>query len=79
MARETAMAALDAPPTPPPFAWHDHDALSGLMTPHRFSVDVDPHSHVFRAASIDDFLRAELIDHPLCAGSRIMLEGPRKN
>ena len=78
MARETAMAALDAPPMPPPFAWHDHDALSGLMAPHGFSVDIERHPHVFTAASIDDFLLAELIDHPLSAASRAMLEARGK-
>jgi hypothetical protein len=30
MSRQTAMAALGAPPGPPPFAWHDHETLSGL-------------------------------------------------
>jgi len=74
MARETTMAALDAPPMRPPFAWHDRDALSDLMAPHGFSVDTEPHSHVFTAASIDDYLRAELIDHPLGTASRAMLE-----
>jgi SAM-dependent methyltransferase len=78
MARETAMAALDAPPMPAPFAWHDHDALSGLMAPHGFSVDIEPHSHVFTAASIDDYLGAELIDpaqYRLASHAR----GPREN
>ena len=37
-----------------------------------------PHSHVFTAASIDDFLRAEFIDHPLGVGSRAMLEAAGK-
>ena len=78
MARETAMAALDAPPAPPPFAWHDHDALSGLMAPHGFSVELEPHAHTFTAASIDDFLRAEFIDHPLGVASQAMLEARGK-
>ena len=74
MARETAMAALEAPPAPPPFAWHDHDAVSGLLAPHGFSVDVEPHAIVFSAASIDDYLDTEFIDHPLSVASRAMLE-----
>jgi SAM-dependent methyltransferase len=78
MARETAMAALDAPRMPAPFAWHDHDALSGLMAPHGFGVDIEPHSHVFTAASIDDYLQAELIDHPRSTASRAMLEARGK-
>jgi SAM-dependent methyltransferase len=78
MARETAMAALDAPPMPAPFAWHDHDALSALLAPYGFSVDVERHSHVFTAASIDDYVRAELIDHPRSTASRAMLEARGK-
>ena len=73
MARETAMAALDAPPMPAPFAWHDRDALSGLMAPHGFSVDIEQHTHVFTAASIDDYIQGELIDHPRSTAARAML------
>ena len=73
MMRETAMAALDAPP-PPPFAWHDHDALADLLGAYGFSVDIRSHAHVFTAASIDDYLQAEVIDHPLTTASRAMLE-----
>ncbi len=74
MARETEMAALDAAPVASPFAWHDAGALSELLAPHGFSVDIEPQSHVFTAASIDDYLQAELVDHPLWVASRAMLE-----
>ena len=74
MARETAMAALDAPPAPAPFAWHDQDTLSGLLAPYGFSVGLERLRHVFTAASIEDFLQAELVDHPLSSASRAMLE-----
>ena len=79
MARETEMAALDAPPMPTPFAWHDRDALSALWAPHGFRVDIHPHSHVFTAASIDDYLQDHLIDHPLWVASRAMLEARGKH
>ena len=78
MARETAMAALDAPPSPPPFAWHEQDTLSGLLAPHAFSVGIERHAHVFTAASIEDFLQAELVEHPLSRASRAMLEARGK-
>lgn len=78
MARETESAALNVPSMPPPFAWHDRDALSGLFAPHGFSVDIDPHSHLFTAASIDDYLQRELIDHPLWVASRAMLAAQGK-
>ncbi len=79
MARDTAMAALDAPATRPPFAWHDHDALSALLAPHGFNVDIELHSHVFTAVSVDDYLRGEFIDHPISAALRAMLEAQGKN
>lgn len=74
MMRETVTAALDAPPTPPPFAWHDYGTLSGLLAAHGFRVDIESHAHVFTAASIDEYLQGELIDHPLWVASRAMLE-----
>lgn len=79
MARETQMAALDAPPMPSPFAWHDRAALSGLLEPHGFTVEVDRHRHVFTAASIDDYLRDELVDHPLFVASQGMLAARGKS
>jgi SAM-dependent methyltransferase len=78
MSRGTAMAALDAPPAPAPFAWHDQDALSGLLAPHGFSVDIERHDHVFTSPSIEDFLQAELVDHPLSRAARAMLEARGK-
>ena len=78
MARETEMAALDTPSMPSAFAWHDGGALSGLLSPHGFSVDIEPHPHVFTAASIDDYLQDELVDHPLWVASRAMLGARRK-
>jgi SAM-dependent methyltransferase len=79
MARERAMAALDAPPAPAPFAWHDHHTLSTLLSPHGYNVSIERHAHVFTAASIEDFLQAELIDHPLSSASRAMLEARGKS
>jgi len=78
MARETAMAALDAPPASRPFAWHDQDTLADLLASHGFRVGIERHAHVFTGASIDDFLQAELMDHPLSSASRAMLEARGK-
>jgi hypothetical protein len=41
-------------------------------------VGVERHAHVFTATSIEDFLQAELIDHPLSSASRAMLEARAK-
>jgi SAM-dependent methyltransferase len=77
MARGTAMAALGAPPAPPPFAWHEQEALAGLLS--GFDVGVERHDHVFRAPSIDAFIQRELVDHPMSAASRAMLEARGKS
>jgi SAM-dependent methyltransferase len=76
MARGTAMAALGAPPSPPPFAWHDQEALSGLLD--GFDVTVERHAHTFTAPSIEAFIQRELVDHPVSTASRAMLEARGK-
>jgi SAM-dependent methyltransferase len=78
MARQTAMAALDAPPGPPPFAWHDQEALTGLLAPHGFEVSLERHDHTFTASSLDAYLEVQMIDHPLSSASRAMLEAQGK-
>jgi SAM-dependent methyltransferase len=78
MARKTAMAALGAPPAPAGFDWHDQDALSGLLAPHGFGVELERHDHTFTAPSIEQYLQAELVDHPISSASRAMLEAQGK-
>jgi SAM-dependent methyltransferase len=65
MARGTTMQALGAPPAPPPFAWHEQEALAGLLG--GFDVSLQRHDHVFTAPSIDAFIQRELVDHPMAA------------
>ena len=74
LARETVMRALGAPAAPPPFPWHDHDALADLFAPHGFSVSVDEHSLSFTAASASDYLDTEYESHPLAVAGRAVLE-----
>jgi SAM-dependent methyltransferase len=76
MARTTAMTALGAPPAPPPFAWHEQEALSGLLD--GFDVTVERHAHTFTAPSIEAFVQRELVDHPLGSASRAMLQARGK-
>jgi SAM-dependent methyltransferase len=78
MSRQTAMAALGAPPGPPPFAWHDREKLSGLLGPHGFEVSIERHDHTFTASSIDAYLEVQMVDHPLSSASRAMLEAQGK-
>ena len=41
VAQEAVRRAIGAPAGTPPFAWHDRDALAGLLTPHGFEVAVE--------------------------------------
>ena len=62
-------------PAPEPFAWHDRNALSSLLEPYGFGVDVDvdQHSLAFCASSAQQFLDQETQNHPLAvAGLRIL-------
>lgn len=52
-------------PAPEPFAWHDRDALSGLLTPYGFVIDVQHHRLGFTAPSARQFLEQETRNHPL--------------
>jgi SAM-dependent methyltransferase len=51
-------------PEPPPFPWHDRDALVGLFGPLGFAVSLQQQSLAFTAASPREFAERELRDHP---------------
>jgi SAM-dependent methyltransferase len=73
--RETVAEIRGEPPAPPPFAWHELEALSGLFEPHGFSVSLTEHKLPFSAPSIDEFMRIEGENHPLAVAARPVLEG----
>lgn len=58
------------PSGPPPFAWHDRDALDELFGPHTLSAQVDEHALAFTAASPDAYLDGEMSTHPLWVAAR---------
>jgi hypothetical protein len=58
----------------PPFAWHDRDALAGLLAVHGFQVEIEEHSHAFTAASVSEYVAAEFESHPLWVAGRPLLE-----
>ena len=58
------LAELGAPAAPAPFAWHDRDALAGLVEPHGLSVSIDEVSLVFRAASPEAQVERDATTHP---------------
>src|SRR5919197_4358442 len=74
-AGETVRRAAGAPPGPPPFAWHDRDALAALLAPHGFAaVDVVEERHPFTGASPRAYLATELESHPMSVAGRAILE-----
>ncbi len=74
VALEAVLRALGAPAPPPPFSWHDPDALDQLFAPHGFSVTVAEHSLSFTAASPREYLDTEGANHPLAVAGRQILE-----
>jgi SAM-dependent methyltransferase len=74
LAAKTVRQAVGAPAPPEPFAWHDRDALSGLLGPHGFHVDIEHNSLAFTAPSAHEFLNNESRNHPLAVAGRSILE-----
>jgi SAM-dependent methyltransferase len=74
LAREAVARALGMPPAPPPFAWHEHEALDTLLRPLGFEVSLEEHQLPFTGASARDFLDAELANHPVALAGRAVLE-----
>jgi SAM-dependent methyltransferase len=72
--REAVARALGAPPAPPPFAWHEADALSGLFGPYGFDVSLEEHQISFGGSSASQFLQDELENHPAAVAGRALLE-----
>ena len=63
--REAVAAATGAQPGPPPFAWHQPEALAGLLGPPGFSVATEERSICFRGSSPREWLQEEVRFHPL--------------
>lgn len=74
VAREAVAAALGAPTGPPPFAWHERDALAGLLEPHGFGVELEEHRLAFSGPSAAAYLEEEFSEHPLSVAGRAVLE-----
>jgi SAM-dependent methyltransferase len=73
-AAQAVRQATGAPSAPPPFAWHDLDALSGLLGPYGFRVEVAPYRLSFSASSAQDFLDTESRNHPMAVAGLAVLE-----
>jgi SAM-dependent methyltransferase len=66
--------ALGARPGPPPFPWHEREALEGLFHPHGFGIEIEEHRLAFTGRSPSAYLDAEIESHPLLAAEREILE-----
>jgi SAM-dependent methyltransferase len=74
VAQDAVRRAVGAPAGPPPFAWHDRDALTELLAPHGLDVTVKDERLAFTAESPRDYLDAESANHPLAVAGRAVLE-----
>lgn len=73
-AEELVRAALDAPPAEPGFAWHDEPSLRALFARHGMVTELSgPYELVVTAASPEEFLDAEMANHPLAIASNQLL------
>lgn len=73
-ARRQAVASAADVSGPPPFAWHDADALDGLFSKLGLSVEVREERLAFTAGSAREFAESEFRDHPLWVTGRAVLE-----
>lgn len=65
-AQELVRTAMQAPPAPPGFPWHDTSAVADLFAPHGMAVhSAGRHELVFTAPSPAAYLDAELANHPM--------------
>lgn len=71
-AGEAVRSALGAPPGPPPFPWHERDALAELFAPHGFDVAIEEQRLAFTAPSPEAYL-AQQADHPLAVAGQAVL------
>ena len=73
-AGEAVRNALGAPAPTAPFPWHDGDALSALLSPYRFDVDVEEHRLLITHAAPAAYLDGESREHPLAVAGLSVLE-----
>jgi SAM-dependent methyltransferase len=75
IAGETVREALGAPAGPPPFPWHEPEALAELFGPHGFAVTLAEERIAFTARSPLAYLEQQQ-EHPLAVAGQAVL-GPR--
>jgi len=72
--RDAVAAATNAPPAAPPFDWHDLGAVTELLAPHGFSVEMHDEVLAFTDSSPRSFDENERRNHPMWVAARAVLE-----
>jgi SAM-dependent methyltransferase len=75
--RALVAEATGEPPGPPPFPWHEGDALAELFGSHGFSISMEEQTIAFEAGSAREFAEGEFEFHPMWVGIREKL-GPER-
>lgn len=71
---ETVRRVAGMTANPPPFRWHDIDALCGLLAPHGFTVMLEDHRLAHTAPSPAVFVDEGFAHHPMALSNRAVLE-----
>ena len=75
--REAMARATGGPPPgagPPPFAWHERDAIAALFAPHGFGAEVQEERISFTGSSPAEYMDSEMSSHPFWVAARPLLE-----
>ena len=72
--REAIIGQAEVPDAPAPPAWHEPVALSDLLGPYGFAIQLREAALPFSAGSAEDFIDSELRNHPMWIACRTSLE-----
>ncbi|GAC1576131.1 MAG: class I SAM-dependent methyltransferase [Candidatus Dormibacteria bacterium] len=71
--QKAVMKAVGGSASTPGFAWHDREALAGLLAPHGFTVAVEEERLSYTAGSAREYLETQGQTHPLSIAGRMVL------
>jgi SAM-dependent methyltransferase len=71
--QKAVAAAVGRPAGPPPFPWHEQEALASLFGPRGFSVAVEPGQLAITASSAREYLEIQGRDHPMSVAGQALL------
>ncbi|HEU4598140.1 MAG TPA: methyltransferase domain-containing protein, partial [Solirubrobacterales bacterium] len=77
LGREAVNEALGVPAGPPPFPWHQREALADLFAPYGFALELEERELAFTSGSPRQFIEEESRNHPLRVAGAAAL-GPER-